>query len=62
MPLLSRRAAVLSAALVLSLPAPLLPQTRVTTPREQFGANFGDDYFLANYQQISAYWRKLARE
>jgi hypothetical protein len=32
---------------------------RITTPREEFGHNFGDDYFLANYQQLSAYWRKL---
>jgi len=62
MPILSRSAAALTAALVLSLPAPLPSQTRITTPREEFGANFGDDYFLANYRQISAYWRKLARE
>jgi hypothetical protein len=62
MPLPIRRAAVLSAALVLSLPAPLLSQTRITTPRDEFGASFGDDYFLANYRQISAYWRRLARE
>ncbi|HVT37788.1 MAG TPA: M14 metallopeptidase family protein [Gemmatimonadaceae bacterium] len=31
----------------------------ITTPREEFGANFGDDYFLANYKQIAAYWHKL---
>jgi hypothetical protein len=37
-------------------------QTRITTPLEQFGHNFGDDYFLANYQQISAYWKKLATQ
>jgi hypothetical protein len=37
-------------------------QARVTTPIEQFGHNFGDDYFLANYQQISAYWKKLATQ
>jgi Zinc carboxypeptidase len=34
----------------------------VTAPLEQFGHNFGDDYFLANYQQIAAYWRKLETE
>src|SRR3954463_6085132 len=34
-------------------------QTHITTPKEDFGANFGDDYFLANYKQIAAYWRKL---
>lgn len=37
-------------------------QGRVTTPKQQFGANFGDDYFLANYQQIAEYWRKLEKE
>jgi hypothetical protein len=35
---------------------------RITTPIVQFGHNFGDDYFLANYQQISAYWKKLATQ
>jgi hypothetical protein len=37
-------------------------QTRITTPKAEFGHNFGDDYFLANYRQIAAYWRKLDRE
>src|SRR5262245_55278450 len=37
-------------------------QTRITTPKEEFGYNFGDDYFLANYRQIAAYWQKLDRE
>src|SRR5262245_2710115 len=37
-------------------------QTHITTPKEEFGFNFGDDYFLANYRQIAAYWRKLDRE
>ena len=46
----------------LALAAPLSAQARITAPKEQFGANLGDDYFLANYQQISAYWRKLATE
>lgn len=36
--------------------------TRITSPKEEFGHNFGDDYFLANYQQISAYWKKLAKQ
>jgi hypothetical protein len=34
----------------------------ITSPKEEFGANFGDDYFLANYKQISAYWQKLEKE
>jgi hypothetical protein len=49
-----------SATVLLALlPAALGAQQRVTTPREEFGHNFGDDYFLANYRQISDYWRKL---
>ena len=37
-------------------------QTRITTPKQAFGFNLGDDYQLANYQQIAAYWRKLDAE
>ena len=35
---------------------------RVTTPQQEFGHNFGDDYFLANYKQLAAYWHKLDNE
>jgi hypothetical protein len=51
---------LLAAALVCAATAGA--QTRITTPTEEFGFNFGDDYSLANYKQISAYWRKLDRE
>jgi hypothetical protein len=34
-------------------------QNRITTPKEQFGFDLGDDYQLANYTQIAEYWRKL---
>ncbi len=37
-------------------------QPRVTTPKEALGANFGDDYFLANYTQLSGYWHTLEKE
>jgi len=37
-------------------------QTRITSPREQLGFSFGDDYQLANYKQIADYWRKLDAE
>jgi len=37
-------------------------QTRITSPRTQFGHNIGDDYFLANYTQMIEYWQKLDRE
>jgi hypothetical protein len=46
----------------LATAAPVDAQTRITSPKEEFGHNFGDDYFLANYKQIAAYWRKLDRE
>lgn len=54
--------ATVLAAVVALLPAALGAQGRITSPKEQLGANFGDDYFLANYQQISDYWRKLDQE
>jgi hypothetical protein len=34
----------------------------VTTPLQQFGANIGDDYFLATYSQLERYWQTLDRE
>ncbi len=37
-------------------------QPRITSPKEDLGFNFGDDYFLANYKQIAAYWQKLDAE
>jgi hypothetical protein len=38
------------------------PNASITTPKQQFGHNIGDDYWLANYDQFTAYWQKLARE
>src|SRR5262245_6328822 len=43
-------------------PAGAQPAARITTPKEEWGQNVGDDYFLANYQQLIAYWRKLEKE
>ncbi len=34
----------------------------ITAPREQLGFNVGDDYTLANYRQLTEYWKKLAVE
>ncbi len=45
--------------------AQALPATTagaVTTPKDFFGFNIGDDYCLANYQQLKGYWEKLERE
>ena len=35
------------------------PTRLVPTPKEYFGFNIGDDYSLANYQQLVGYWGKL---
>ena len=35
---------------------------RITTPKEQFGHDIGDDYFLVNYTQYVEYLQKLDRE
>jgi hypothetical protein len=37
-------------------------QPSITTPRAHFGFNLGDDYQLANYTRIAAYWRALDAE
>ena len=38
------------------------PVRPITTPKQQFGHNIGDDYFLANYTQWVAYLQKVDRE
>ncbi len=51
--------------LVVALSCALLGATafgQVTTPQEQFGFELGADYHLANYQQLTAYWQKLAQQ
>jgi hypothetical protein len=52
-------ALVVAATLVAS---PAVAQRRVTTPKEAVGFDIGDDYRLATYTQLEAWWRKLARE
>ena len=34
----------------------------ITSPKEHFGFNIGDDYQLANYTQFDDYWQKLDKE
>lgn len=67
----SRRAAavaglVLAPAFALVLPSVIAAQepvsASITTPKQMFGHNIGDDYWLANYDQFEAYWHKLAGE
>jgi hypothetical protein len=65
---LKSKTALLLCVLAIVAAAPAHPgntaaaQTRVTSPRAQFGHDIGDDYFLANYTQMIDYWRKLDRE
>jgi hypothetical protein len=51
---------VLLAALSGSLAAQTAP--KLTTPKEALGFNLGDDYQVANYTQLEAWWKKLATE
>src|SRR6187402_2764475 len=58
-----RRLALVISVIIAGAPSgPLAAQPRITTPKQALGANFGDDYFLANYAQISGYWRTLEKE
>jgi hypothetical protein len=58
-----RRSARLVGAVVLTIAtaASAAAQT-VTTPKQHFGFNIGDDYQLATYTQFIAYWQKLDKE
>jgi hypothetical protein len=38
------------------------PTPGITSPKEHLGFNLGDDYCLANYQQLMSYWAKLEKE
>jgi hypothetical protein len=63
MPASSKRLPILL-ALALFAPTLALPQParKLTTPKEALGFEVGDDYMLANYTQLSAWWQKLAKE
>ena len=37
-------------------------QNDITAPKEAMGFDVGEDYHLATYTQLSAYWKKLASE
>ena len=42
--------------------APRRTPTRLTTPMAEWGHNIGDDYFLADYQQLIVVLEKLEKE
>jgi hypothetical protein len=37
-------------------------KAKITTPKEALGFNLGDDYQMASYTQLEAYWKQLASE
>ena len=57
-----RRLSALVPLLALLLAAGAAAQGQVTTPKEFLGFDAGDDYSLANYTQLTAYWGRLAQQ
>lgn len=53
--------AVVAMSAVLAIASTATAQT-ITSPKQQFGFNIGDDYQLATYDQFQAYWQKLDKE
>lgn len=49
-------------ATLLTLQVSAFAQAKLTSPKEHFGFNIGDDYQLANYTQYEAYLKKLDAE
>jgi hypothetical protein len=47
---------------LIALAASAAAAAHITTPKEQLGFNIGDDYQVANYTQLEAYWKKLSTE
>jgi hypothetical protein len=61
--LLFRRLPLTLAALaVLFTASASVAFAQVTTPKQFFGHNIGDDYWLPTYTQFTAYWQKIAKE
>src|SRR4051794_4200821 len=46
-------------AAVVAQPKPIAAEKVVTTPKEFFGFDMGEDYCLANYKQMEGYWKKI---
>ncbi len=56
------RRALAAIALASALPLAAVSQGKPTTPKQFFGHEIGEDYWLPNYAQFSKYWETLARE
>ena len=53
---------LIAAVLFLSFTAAAASAQTITTPKQHFGFDIGDDYQLATYTQFVAYWQKLDKE
>ena len=58
----SRHACRLLAVVLLLFTAAAGSAQTITTPKQHFGFDIGDDYQLATYTQFVAYWQKLDKE
>jgi hypothetical protein len=56
------RSLVFVATAVATMAPALLAQSRITSPKDHFGFNIGDDYRLATYTQFVEYWKKIDAE
>ena len=56
------KSALFVVLVLIQIPSALQAQRRITTPKEQFGFNIGDDYVLVNYTQYETYLKKLGQE
>jgi uncharacterized membrane protein YgcG len=54
--------ATMPIAFVVATATQSLAQGKITSPKEFFGHNIGDDYWLPNYDQFLAYWKKIDGE
>lgn len=56
------RSKLIVLCLLLPLFANAQPSPHITTPKEAYGFNIGEDYHMANYRQLESYWKTLAQE
>jgi hypothetical protein len=52
----------LFASLLIVITAAAQNAPKITTPKDFLGFNIGDDYQMASYKQLDAYWHKIASE
>jgi len=60
---MNRHSPSLAAILIFTAASGLAQKApKVTAPKDALGFNLGDDYQMATYTQLEAYWKKLASE